>query len=202
MEEIKMTQAELDALIAERTAKAKEGLLTEDDFTRKVTSEVDRRVESGIQKGLETQKSKWEKEFTEKAQLTAEELAQKEINQKLGEVEAREKELQLKANKLDAISMFSEAGVAKKDYDKMMSVLINSDEESTKANVANFIELFNSNKQEVEARVKSEMGHIPSPKSGKSSGGSVTKETFGNLSYNELMEFKKENPEQYSEFMK
>lgn len=201
MEEIKMTQAELDALIAEKMSEARNGLYTEDDLKKKVTSEVDRRVESGIQKGLETYKSKWQKEFEEKANLTAEEIAQKEIATKMAEVQSREKEIQKRANQLEALSMFAEAGIQKKDYEKLLGVLINEDAESTKANVSNFIELFNSTKKEVETKVKSELGNVTPPKSGTSTTGVVTKEQFAKLSYGELVKFKEENPDLYKQFL-
>lgn len=200
MEEIKMTQAELDALIAQKVNDAKTGLYSEEELNRRVTAEADRRVESGIQKGLETYKSKWEKEFAEKSQLTAEELAKKEISAKLGEVETREREIQKRANQLDALSMLAEAGVQKKDYEKMLGVLVNEDAELTKGNVTNFIDVFNSTKQEVESKVKSELGHVKAPKSGSSSS-VVDKETFSKLSYAEMLAFKKENPDLYTKYM-
>lgn len=196
-----MTQAELDALIAQKVSEARVGLYTEEDLKKRVTAEVDRRVESGIQKGLETYKSKWQKEFEEKANMTAEELAQKEISAKMAEVQSREKEIQKKANQLEALSMFAEAGIQKKDYEKLLGVLINEDAESTKANVSNFIELFNSTKKEVETKIKSELGNVSAPKSGTASTGVVTKEQFAKLSYGELVKFKEENPDLYKQFL-
>ena len=48
MEELKFTQEQLDALINEKVSEKTKGLYTEDDFNRKLTAEVDRRVETGI----------------------------------------------------------------------------------------------------------------------------------------------------------
>ena len=75
------TQEELDKLVADKIAEATKGMYTEDDLQRKVTAEVDRRVESGIQKGLETQKKKWQEEFEKSATMTAEELAKKKLEE-------------------------------------------------------------------------------------------------------------------------
>ena len=52
------TQEQVDAIVAEKVADATKGLFDEDTLNAKVTAEVDRRVESGIQKGLETQRKK------------------------------------------------------------------------------------------------------------------------------------------------
>ena len=66
-----------------RVADATKGLFTEDDLNKRVISEVDRRVESGIQKGLETQKQKWEREYKEVAMLSAEDVAKRQYEEQL-----------------------------------------------------------------------------------------------------------------------
>lgn len=176
-------------------------LFTEDEFNKKLTQEVDRRVESGIQKGLETQKQKWELELQEKAKMTAEEIAKKEFEEKLNGLTQKEKEIQKKANKIDAMDMLSEAQIPKSHYDKFLNMLVSDDSETTKANVQSFVEMFNSTKTEIETKVKSEFTNVPKPQVGMGDG-VVTKSDFDKMSYADKLAFKQKNPEQFKEFMK
>jgi len=200
MEELKLTQGELDRIVTEKLAEMTKGLYTEDELNRRVTSEVDRRVETGIQKGLETQRSKWEQEFSEKAKMSAEELAKKEVEEQLKNLSAKEKEIQRKSNQLEALDLMAQAGVPKSHYEKMLGVLITDDLEGTKSNVKNFIDVYNGTKQEVETKVKSELGHIKNPKQGDSSV-VVDRESFNKMGYSEKLKLKTENPELYKKFM-
>lgn len=194
------TQEQLDALIAEKVAEAKKGLFTEEDLTKKVTAEVDRRVETGIQKGLETQRQKWEKEQAEKLKLSAEELAQKEFEEKLKEVSSKEREIQKKANLLEAKNMLAEADIPKSKYEKVISVLVSDDENATKDNVSKFIEMYTETKTDLEAKLKEAMSNIKPPDTGKSDG--ITKDDFAKMGYADRLKLKKENPELYKEFTK
>lgn len=195
------TQEQIDQMIADKVAEAKKGLFTEEDLTKRVTSEVDRRVESGIQKGLETQKQKWEKEFADRAKLTAEELAKKDFEEKMTGLTSKEKEIQKRANKIDAKDMLTEASIPKSHYDKFIDMLVTDDPEITKSNVQNFIDVFNATKTEIETKVKSELSKVPAPEQGKGNKG-VTAEDFKKMSYAEKLKFKTEHPEKYKEFMK
>lgn len=190
-------QAYIDNLIVEKTA----GLFTEDELNRRVTSEVDRRVESGIQKGLETHKSKWEKEFQAKAQLTAEELAQQEFENKVGELNAREQELARRANTLNAKDLLSNAEIPKKHYDKFIDLLVSDDEDSTVSNVQNFIDTFNQTKTELESEIQKKYVNIPQPEMGEGES-TLTKEEFNKLSYMEKIKVKETNPELYKNLMR
>lgn len=194
---MELTQEQLDQMLVD----AKKGLFTEDELTRRVTSEVDRRVESGIQKGLETQKAKWETELTEKAKLSAEEIARKELDEQRQSLTAKEKEILRKANLIDAKDMLSSAEIPKAQYEKIITMLVSEDEESTKANVQNFIDVFNTTKTEIETKIKTEFSKIPNPEQGK---GELpkTKADFDKMSYLEKQNLKKDNPELFAQFMK
>lgn len=198
---MELTQEQIDAMVAEKIAEAKKGLFTEEDLQKKVVAEVDRRVETGIKKGLETNRKKWEEEFQAKAQMTAEELAQKEINEKLQTVTQKEKEIQKRANALEAKELLSEAKVPKAHYDKFINMLVTEDSETTKNNINNFISMFNDTKTGIETEVKSQLSSIPKPKIGTNNG-VMTKEAFNKLSYSEMIAFKTSNPEQFKEFLK
>lgn len=201
MEEVKMTQAELDALVQAKIEEAKKGLFTEEELQRRVTSEVDRRVETGIQKGLETQKEKLEREIREKLTLSAEELAKKDFEEKQKELSAKEKELQRKANKIDATDMLSQASIPKSHYDKFLGVLVSDDSEITKANVQNFIDMFNATKQDIETKVKTELSHIKPPKGGQGDG-AVSLSDFRKMTYSEKIKFRETNPDLYTKYIK
>ncbi len=175
-------------------------MYTEDEFNRKLTAEVDRRVESGIQKGLETQREKWEREAREKATLTAEELAQKKIEEKSNELTAKEKEIAKRANRIDAKELLSEADIPKSHYDKFLDVLISEDADVTLTNVKNFIEMFNSTKKEIETKVKSELSTVQKPTQGEAN--KISKADFVKMGYAEKVKFKTEHPDLYKEFMK
>lgn len=195
------TQEQLDALIAEKVTEAKKGLFSEEELNKRVTSEVDRRVETGIQKGLETQKQKWEREFAERAKLSAEELAKKEFEDKLQQMTAKEREIQRKANQLEAKSMLTDASIPKSHYDKFIGMLVTDDGETTKANVQNFIDMFNVTKTEIETKVKSEFTNVPKPNTGMGDN-TLTKEAFNKMGYADKLKLKQSNPELYKQFMK
>lgn len=190
------TQEQVDQMIAEATS----GLFTEEDLQKKVTSEVDRRVESGIQKGLETKKQKWEREYSERAKLTAEELAQKQLEEKMQELSGKEKEISKKANQIEARSILAEANIPKAHYEKFIDLLVNDDAETTTSNVQNFVDVFNSTKDDITNQIKSEYSNVPKPKTGAND--TLTKDDFDKMGYGEKIKFKTENPDLYKEFMK
>lgn len=195
------TQEQIDAIVAERIADVKKGLYTEEDLQKKVTSEVDRRVETGIQKGLETSKKKWEDEYKKTADMTAEELATEKLREQLSAVTTKEQEVKKKANRIEAKELLSEADIPKSHYEKFIGMLVSDDEELTKANVQNFIDMFTSTKTEIETKVKSEYSNIPKP---GSAGNDVplNKTEFDKMGYSEKLKLKQTNPELYKEFVK
>ena len=200
MAELNLTQEQLDKLVAEKLADARKGLFTEEDLQKKVTAEVDRRVETGIQKGLETHKKKWEMEFGERAKLSAEELAKKDFDEKLQTITQKELDIKRKANQLEAKSMLSEASIPKSHYEKFIGILVSDDEETTNANVTNFIEMFNSTKLELETKIKGEYSNVPKPDQGNNK--PITKSDFVKMSYLDKIKFKEKYPDVYKEFIK
>lgn len=190
------TEEQVQDLIKSAVAEATKGLHTDLDIQR----EVDRRVGSGIQKGIETERAKWEKEFSEKAQLSAEELAKKELESKIGEITQRENEIKSRANALDAQEKLSSAGVPKSHYEKMLSVLVSSDEEVTNTRIADFIETYTAMKIETENKVKESYSNVPPPPSGDSNK-SISKDDFAKMTYSEKLELKKSQPDLYTKLL-
>lgn len=195
------TQEQLDTILAEKIAEAKNGLFTEEELLKRVTSETDRRVETGIQKGLETQKQKWERELSERANLSAEQLAQKNFEEKLKDISTREAEVNKRANNLEAKNMLADAQIPKAQYDKIIGMLVSSDTDTTKANVQNFINMFNETKVDIETRVKSEFTKIPSPRT-STGNEAITKTDFIKMTYADKLALKLSNPDLYKEFIK
>lgn len=198
---MEITQEQLDQMVADRIADAKKGLFTEEDLHKKVTAEVDRRVDSGIQKGLETQRKKWETDFAERAKLSAEELAKKEFDEKFQGLAVKEKETLRKANQLTARELLTDAQIPKSYYDKFIGVLVSEDEVATQTNVQNFIDVFNLTKTDIETKIRSDMSKIPPPNTGNGDK-VITKADFNKMGYADKIKFKQTNPEMYKEFIK
>lgn len=195
------TQEQLDAMVTERLAEATKGMFTQEEFEKKLLAETDRRVNSGIQKGLETQKAKWEQEFAERAKLSAEELAKKEFEEKLSTLTAKERDLAKKENELLAKNMFVSNNIPESKYQKIIGKLVTDDSEMTKSSVQDFIDMFNETKTELETKIKSEASQVPPPKT-KIGDGVVSKEAFDKMGYAEKMAFKISNPDLFKEFTK
>lgn len=195
------TQEQLDAILAEKIAEATKDYVPKSDVDKLVTKEVDRRVESGIQKGLETAKSKWETEFKERAQLSAEELAKKEFDEKIKGLSSRESEIAKRENKIDAKEMLSDANIPKSHYDGFLAMLVSDDVEVTKTNVQNFINMYSASKSEIETKVKSEFTNIKPPTQGNGSK-VISKEDFHKMGYADKMKFKTEHPDLFNEYFK
>lgn len=196
------TQEQLDEIIAGKVSEAKKGLFTEEDLQRKVTSEVDRRVESGIQKGIETQKGKWEADLNAKAKLTAEELAQAEFAEQLKELTVRESAMSKRSNMLDAKDALSTAKIPSEQYDKFLDLMVADDKDVTKANVDNFVEMFNNTKKTLETQIKLELSNVPAPKTNQGDAGDITKDKFMKMGYAEKIKLKADNPEIYNKLIK
>ena len=190
-------QAEIDSLIAA----AKVGLFTQSDLDKKVTAEVDRRVNTGIQKGIETEKSKWEREYAEKANLTAAELAQKDYDDKLKALSERESALSTQANKIEAQNLFVSAGIKQEEYSKFIDLLVSGDSESTTSNVTNFIESLKNTRSEIESQVKKEFSIVTPPSTNPEGNKALTKDTFAKMKYKERLDLKQTNKQLYDSLL-
>lgn len=193
-----------DEQISEMIKAATKGMYSEDDFQRALTREVDRRVESGIQKGLETQKAKWEEDAQKKAKLSAEELARSELENERNNIKLKEAEVNKKANRINAITLLTENNVQKTHYEPLLDILISDNEEETNSKINAFIASYNNTKNDTENAIKKEYTKIPAPTGGSGSpiSGEMTKEEFQKLKYSEKVAFKTEFPEKYKAMIK
>jgi hypothetical protein len=195
------TKEQVDRMIADAVSESKKGLYTQEDFQRELTREVDRRVETGIQKGLDTQKSKWQEEFEKKSRMTAEDFANEQLKAKQAEIDARAKELSIKANRLSALETLNAQGVPKEHYESFLDVLVADDEVVTSQRVTDFASKFQSMKSTLESQIKDSLSKIPQPQKGTTSS-EITKDKFVSMSYAEKVALKQSNPELYQQFIK
>lgn len=176
-----------------------------------IQKEADRRVNQALENkkkefaetlesALKEERRKVELEISEKAKLSADELAQKELEDKILNLQEREKELAKRTNNLTAKEMLSGAGIPKDKYEKLLGVLVTEDENLTKENVNGFISVFNETKSEIENNIKLQLSKIPSPTVPTGEQG-VTKDGFNKMGYAEKLKLKSENPELFKQFM-
>ncbi len=172
---------------------------TETVYTEKqLQSEVDKRV----RQALDNHKEQMRKEAEERARLTAEEKAQKDFEERVAQLESRERDFKLNSNKLSAKEKLVNAGIPTGQIDKMLSTIVSADDKVTETNVQSFIDVFNATKEDLETKLKNEYSKIPAPKSSGASTGGVTKEALQKMSYGERLKFKQENPDLYKQLMK
>lgn len=91
------------------------------------------------------------------------------------------------------------------DYQKIVNDLIADNVENSSNKANNFIKIFNKQKEIVEKETTSNLlNQTPKPKGGNNDGedGTVSKEDFDKMTYSEMMNFMKEQPELYAEYTK
>lgn len=164
----------------------KSQILKELEDTKKKVSEVDTL-------------SKKIKELEQK-NMSAEELQA----QKIKEAEIAKKEYGILSNKLKARETLLEAGMTKGEtldllVDRITSDDLNATLESAKA----IAQIHNATKEETEKRVKAELlanNPKPDPSNALNKDGTVTKEQFDAMSYDEMSKFATEHPDEFAKF--
>lgn len=199
---MEFTKEQVDQMIADAVAKAKEGLYTKTDLEKEVTREVDRRVETGIQKGLETQKAKWQEEWEKKSKMTTEELVKEQLALKEKEIQDRARELSLKSNRLLAKEKISSANLSPSELEDILDMMVSDNEESTSANVDKFIGKLNSMLSTKEAQLRESLSKVQPPSGGNTGGSEITKDVFNKMTYAQKLELKQSQPEVYATLMK
>lgn len=185
---------------------------TQEQLDAMLQAEGDRRVTGALktaqekweqqkQVDLENAKLEWAKEVEATAKLTAEEKAQKAMQEKLNEIANRENEISKKANELNAKEKLVGAGVPSSYYGEFLGVMVTPDKDVTEANIDKLIATYNAMKADIETKVKSEFSKVPPPANGNN-GGAVTKTDFDKMSYAEKIKFKTEHPEEFIKFIK
>lgn len=134
----------------------------------------------------------------EKKNMTAEELQA----QRIKEAEEAKRNYTILSNKTEAKDVLIKAGMVAGDtLDRIINKISSEDLTST-LEAANLVaQMYNTTKTETEQRVKSELlanNPKPNPTNLPENDGKVTKEQFNAMSYDEMMKFASEHPEEFS----
>lgn len=180
---------------------------TDEQIRDMLQRESDRRVTEALKKAeakfseqLNSAKTDWERENLEKAKLTAEELAKKELEQKMSEVSKREAEISKRTNHINALELLAEAKISKEHYTDMLELMVSDNADVTTTNVNRFITMFNKTKNDLETTIRTEMTKVPPPKTGSGST-ELTKQAFDKMGYAQKLELKNTNPDLYKSFI-
>lgn len=184
---------------------------TDEELQKLIQAEADRRVNQALEnkqkkydeelkKALENERELVKQQIADEAKLSAEEKAKKELEKREKELLEREKFLAKENNNLYAKNALTEAGVPKEAFEKLLGMIVNDNEDMTKTNVTNFIEVFNSTKNSIEKTTAEKYAKVPAPQSGEVK--TIDKNSFDKMSYAEKLKLKTEQPELFKQFMK
>ena len=167
---------------------------TQEEVERLIQSEADRRTNQA----LDNHKEKWRREFEENAKLSAEERLRKELEERTLELDKREAQIKLDANKSVARSKLLNAGVPDEQLDNMLGILVTSDSVVTDSRIDAYIATLTATKESLEATIKSKYSNVEPPKHGGSSGGEMTAEKLRSMSYADMMAYKEAHPDLFA----
>lgn len=185
MEENKNTSVE-----TEETKVMEQEQIETETFTR---SDLDREISKMYDK-FEKKFSKRAEEAQKLASMNAEDKAKYEFEQRVKELEYKEKEWTLKENKYEASKILSEKGLPIVFAD----FIVAEDAETMMANIKLFdTEFKNALAKEVQARIGGN-----TPKGSVVNTDTMTKEKFKTLSLTEQQEYYSSNPDLYKEIIK
>lgn len=134
----------------------------------------------------------------EKKNMTAEELQA----QRIKEAEEAKRNYIILTNKTEAKDVLLKAGMVAGDtLDRIINKISSEDLQNT-IEAANLVaQMYNATKVETEQRVKNELlanNPKPNPTNLPENDGKVTKEQFDKMSYDEMMKFANEHPEEFA----
>lgn len=174
----------------ETTGESTEKTYTEAEVQDMLQRETDRRVSSALKK----QKKELEQHMAEAEKLKSMDESQRkeyEYNQKLEQLEQREKEFAIAQNKLEATKV-----MANRDLPiEFVDYIVAEDAETMLQNITTFEKAF---KSAVADAVAKKIG-TSAPKAGAVKQTGLTKEEFSKLSIVQLSELRKSNPELYNQ---
>lgn len=169
-------------------AQGTEKTYTESEVQAMLQAEADRRVTSALKK----QQKEFENKMAEAEKLKNMDETQRreyEYNQRLEQLEAREKEFALAQNKLEATKVMATRGLPVSFVDYIVA----DDAETMMENITNFEKAFKAAvADEVSKKIAS-----PAPKAGSVKQTGLTKEEFRKMGTIQRMELKQSNPELY-----
>ena len=147
---------------------------------------------------LQTNNSELQSKYDElrTKNMTADEKAKEEL-EKL----KRDKQLsEIAVEKILAQNNINIETYGEEEYRNLVSDLIADSVDNSQIKTNNFVKIFNKQKEIVEKETTSNLlKNTPSPKTGTDDN-VVTKEDFNKMTYSQMMDFMKENPELYKEY--
>ena len=132
----------------------------------------------------------------EDEKLTDEEKRQKQLE----EIEIIRKETLTERNKAKAEKILSKVIDDEKELESLISQISSDDEKATSALAQNIADTLTRQKEQTETRVREEiLQDTPKPTGGDGENKKVTKDEFNKMSYEEQVNFKQSNPNEYNE---
>jgi hypothetical protein len=185
-----MNKGSVDTSTVEDTGEGTAKTYTEEEVQALLQKETDRRVSSALKK----QQKEFENRMAEAEKLKSMDESQRkeyEYEQKLHELETREKEFAIAQNKLEATKVLAnrELPIEFVDY------IIAEDAETMLENINSFEKAF---KAAVADAVAKKIAS-PAPKSGQVKQTGMTREDFKKLSISQQSELYRTNPELYKQ---
>lgn len=185
-----MNKGSVDTSTVEETGEGTAKTYTEEEVQALLQKETDRRVSSALKK----QQKEFENRMAEAEKLKSMDESQRkeyEYEQKLHELETREKEFAIAQNKLEATKVLAnrELPIEFVDY------IIADDAETMLENINSFEKAF---KAAVADAVAKKIAS-PAPKSGQVKQTGMTREDFKKLSISQQSELYRTNPELYKQ---
>ena len=161
---------------------------SEEEVARMLQVEADRRVSQALAK----QQAKFKEQMAEAEKLRTmneEQKAQYQLEQRIKEIEAKEKEFALKENRYEAQKIMAEKNIPLAFAD----FIVAEDAETMMANISLFEKEFRAAvRAEVDKRIAS-----PAPKANIGVDTAITKEQFMKMTIAQQMELYKQDPELY-----
>ena len=164
---------------------------TQEEVDAMLQAEVDRRITSALQKQAKKNEAKL-KEAQKLAQMNETQKYEYELEQREAAIAEKERALALAENKNEASKILAEKGL-----DLSLVDFVVADDADTMNNNINLLD--RAFKKSVKAEVEKRLAGN-TPKKGLPVDKAITKEEFLKMSYAELMELKKNQPELYEQF--
>ena len=152
---------------------------------------------------LQTNNSELQSKYDElrTKNMTADEKAKEELEKLKRDKELVAKQLsEIAVEKILAQNNINIETYGEEEYRNLVSDLIADSVDNSQIKTNNFVKIFNKQKEIVEKETTSNLlKNTPSPKTGTDDN-VVTKEDFNKMTYSQMMDFMKENPELYKEY--
>ncbi|MGN1301915.1 MAG: hypothetical protein ACI4U9_05300 [Clostridia bacterium] len=171
--------------------------LTGDCFVSKATHKKALGDIEAEKKGLITERDDLQKKVKsfEDSKLTDDERKQKALE----EIETLRKETLTERNKVKAEKILAKVIDDENELEQLISQISTDDEKATSTLAQNIADTLTRQKEQTETRIREEiLKDTPKPTGGDGEKKKLTKDEFNKLSYEEQVNFKQKNPDDYN----